>query len=80
VYVWSKIGEETYGFRSDKNVPAGDGRVDSKEPIPTDAEVRYSCTPWEIVDGSVFVPPSTVEFKDLNELLKSGMEYGVPEF
>ena len=79
MYVWSKIGEDTYGFKTDTSAPAQDGRVDSKEPVPLDADVRYSCTTWEVVDESIFVPPSGVEFKDLNTTIKAGMEYGTQE-
>lgn len=77
-YVWSTIGEETYGFKSDKNTPPKDGRVDSKEPVPLDEPVKYSCTPWETVDGSIFVPPQTIEFKDLGSVIEAGMEF--PEY
>jgi hypothetical protein len=79
VYVWSEIGDDTYGFKRDTNMPAQDGRVESKEPVPMDADVRYSCSPWETVDGSVFTPPQTVNFKDVNAVLEAGMEYGTEE-
>ena len=79
MYVWSKIGDDTYGYKIDKSDPAEDNRVDSKEPVPLDVDVRYSCTVWEVVDGSIFVPPSGVEFKEVNTAIKAGMEYGNQE-
>ena len=79
MYVWSKIGDETYGFKSDKNTPPADGRVKSKEPVPFDADVQYSCVPWEVVDGSVFIPPQNITFQDLGTVIDAGMEYGAPE-
>ncbi|HEY0964507.1 MAG TPA: hypothetical protein VGE31_01785 [Candidatus Paceibacterota bacterium] len=78
MYVWSQIGDETYGFKSDRNTPPKDRRVESKEPVPLDTDVKYSCTDWQEVDGSVFVPPQTVEFKDLGSMIEAGGEF--PEF
>lgn len=76
MYVWSKIGGDTFGFKSDIT---NDTKVDSNEPVPLDAEVKYTCTEWENVDGSVFVPPADVTFKDLGATINAGMEYGVLE-
>lgn len=76
LYVWSKIGEDTFGFVSNR---ASDKPVKSNEPVPLDTDVRYTCSVWESVDGSVFVPPSTVQFKDLNAVMEAGMEYGTQE-
>jgi hypothetical protein len=75
MYVWSKIGEETFGFRSDITNEKTK-QVDTKEPVPLDAQVKYTCTSWTTVDGSVFVPPADVQFQDLNAVMKAGMEYG----
>ncbi len=77
-YVWSTIGSDTYGFKSDKNTPPKDGRVSSNEPVPLDEPVKYSCVAWENVDTSIFIPPSTVEFKDLSSVIEAGMEF--PEY
>lgn len=76
MYVWSKIGDDTFGFKSDIS---SDTEIDSNEPVPLDAEVKYTCTEWENVDGSVFVPPADVTFKDLGVVMDAGMEYGVME-
>ena len=76
LYVWSKIGADTFGFVSDRSNAKP---VDSNEPVPLDSDVRYTCSDWASVDGSVFVPPSSVEFKDLNAVMNAGMEYGTPE-
>jgi hypothetical protein len=73
MYVWSKIGPDTFGFVSDR---ANEKPVNTNEPVPLDSDVRYTCAVWTTVDGSVFVPPSTVEFKDLNAVMNAGMEYG----
>ncbi len=75
LYVWSKIGDDTFGFVSDR---ANEKPVSSNEPVPLDSDVRYTCSEWVSVDGSVFVPPSTVEFRDLNAVMQEGMEYGTP--
>jgi hypothetical protein len=76
MYVWSKIGDDTFGFKSDITNEKTK-QVDTKEPVPLDAQVKYTCTQWENVDGSVFVPPADVQFQDLNAVMKAGMEYGV---
>ena len=76
MYVWSKIGDDTFGFKSDIN---SETEIDSNEPVPLDAQVKYTCTEWENVDGSVFVPPADVTFKDLGVVIEAGMEYGVLE-
>lgn len=77
-YVWSTIGEDTYGFKSDKNTPPKDGRVNSNEPVPLDEPVKYSCVKWDEVDASIFIPPATVTFKDLSSVIEAGMEF--PEY
>lgn len=76
MYVWSKIGDDTFGFKSDTTKTDG---IDTKEPVPLDAQVKYTCTEWENVDGSVFVPPADVTFKDLGKVIDAGMEYGTME-
>jgi hypothetical protein len=76
MYVWSKIGDDTFGFKSDIS---NDTEIDSNEPVPLDAQVKYTCTQWQNVDGSVFVPPADVTFKDLGAVMEAGMEYGTTE-
>jgi hypothetical protein len=75
MYVWSTINGETFGFKSDVQKDA-EKPVDANEPVSLDSEVRYTCTKWEQVDGSVFVPPADVQFRDLNAVMDAGMEYG----
>ncbi len=76
MYVWSKIGDDTFGFKSDIS---NEAEIDSNEPVPLDAQVKFTCAEWENVDGSVFVPPADVTFKDLGAVMEAGMEYGVLE-
>lgn len=78
LYVWSKIGEDTFGFKSDITNEETE-TVDTKEPVPLDASVKYTCSEWLQVDGSVFVPPVDVTFQDLTTVLNAGMEYGTIE-
>lgn len=75
MYVWSKIGKDTFGFKSDTSNEKTK-QIDTKEPVPLNAQVKYSCTDWASVDGSVFMPPAEVQFKDLNVVIDAGMEYG----
>jgi hypothetical protein len=75
IYVWSRIADGVFGFKS----TIKDGRateLGTKEPIPQEEIVRYTCVDWA-VDGSVFVPPAYVDFKDASSLIKQGMEDGL---
>ena len=75
MYVWSTIDNNTFGFKS--AVSGGDSdQIDTKEPVPLDEPIKYSCTDWNEVDGSVFVPPANITFKDLNAVIEAGMEDG----
>lgn len=76
LYYWSVIDGESFGFMSSKSANANPQAVKKQEPIPSDENVRYVCKPWTVIDGSIFVPPATVTFQDLNALMEAGMEYG----
>ena len=39
-------------------------------------EVDYDCKPWPNVDYTVFEPPASVIFRDMNEITNSMMEFG----
>ncbi len=75
MYVWSEIEGEAYGVKMDL-ASVNDSDVSANEPIALDAAVEYDCKPWREVDRTVFVPPSTVLFQDMNEIMRGGMEYG----
>ncbi|MEN9920141.1 MAG: hypothetical protein RL538_34 [Candidatus Parcubacteria bacterium] len=78
MYVWSKIGDDTFGFKSDVT-DEKTKQVDTKEPVPLDETVQYTCSEWATVDGSIFIPPADVQFKDLGAVVEAGMEYGTLE-
>jgi hypothetical protein len=73
MYVWSTIKDKTFGFKTDTASTSGQ-HIDTKEPVPLTATVRYTCTEWTLVDGSVFVPPASVQFQDLGPIIKAGPE------
>jgi hypothetical protein len=75
MYVWTKIENDTFGFKSDLSNEKTK-QINTKEPVPLEASVQYTCTDWTEVDGSVFVPPAGVQFKDLTAVIDAGMEYG----
>jgi hypothetical protein len=75
MYVWSEIEGGMYGVKMDLSKVA-DTEVESREPVSMDATVDYDCKPWLIVDRTVFVPPATVLFQDMSQLMQGGMEYG----
>ncbi len=76
MYVWTKIDKKTFGFKSDL-ANEKTKQMDTKEPVSLDAQVKYTCTDWSSVDGSVFVPPADVTFKDLNVVIEEGGEFGL---
>jgi len=72
-YSWSTINDVSYGMKAD--ISAMSNAEGMKQPVPQDAKVEYTCDTWNPVDGSVFVPPSTVRFQEYGALLETGMEY-----
>ncbi len=72
-YSWSTINGASYGMKAD--ISAMSNAEGIKQPVPQDAEVEYTCDTWNPVDGSVFVPPSTIRFQEYGSLLETGMEY-----
>jgi hypothetical protein len=61
-------------------VPMNNPQTPTSVPTVTpDMGVDYTCKPWR-VDGSVFVPPATIEFMDMSELQKmmEGMSGAIP--
>jgi hypothetical protein len=75
-YSWSTINNMSYGMKADiAAMSTGAGSETIKQPVPQDARVEYTCDTWNPVDGSVFVPPSSVKFQDYSALLETGMEY-----
>jgi hypothetical protein len=75
MYVWSEIEGELYGMKKDLSLKL-DSSSDMGEPVSLDQGVKYNCKAWENVDRTVFVPPSNVLFRDMGEIIKTGMEYG----
>lgn len=75
MYLWTEIEGEAYGTKTDLSKES-DASLKTNEPVPLDDKVRYNCKTWENVDRTVFVPPSSVLFQDLDSLPKIDMEYG----
>ena len=75
LFVWTTIENQVIGFKSDLSTP--DTTVPTKEPIPLSEPVRYTCTEWDSVDRSVFIPPSQVTFTDTQTAIQGGIEYGI---
>ncbi|MEK7462409.1 MAG: hypothetical protein AAB618_02440 [Patescibacteria group bacterium] len=74
LFVWTTIEGQTMGFKTD--LTSRDTSVPTKEPVALDEPVKYTCTEWDMVDGSVFIPPTDVTFTDTDVAVKAGMEYG----
>lgn len=75
-YSWSTINGESYGVKVDMTLFDSAAVEGVKEPVPQDATIEYTCKAWELVDGSVFVPPRDVLFQDYAAVMQTGMEYG----
>jgi len=79
MYLWSIIDGQAWGMRSVLGVEVSEregAALETQEPIGLEDEIQYDCKPWAYVDGSVFVPPSDVLFRDLTTIMEQGMEYG----
>ena len=76
LYAWSEIDSKQYGFKVDLSDATETEQANNQMPISTDELVQYECTRWKSIDNSIFVPPSTVLFQDMNALFEGGMEYG----
>ena len=75
LYTWSVIEGEEYGVKL-KISDIENSNIDMREPISEDSNIKYSCKEWKSTDESIFVPPASVLFQDMSELMKAGMEYG----
>lgn len=75
MYVWSEIEGGMYGVKMDL-VQAANPEAAVREPVSRNTTVEYDCKPWINVDRTVFVPPATVLFQDMNQRMQGGMEYG----
>lgn len=76
MYSWSEIEGQQYGVKMDLTESADVAPAVDQGPIDTNESVDYTCKKWATVDNSIFVPPSTVLFQDMNALMQTGMEYG----
>lgn len=75
VYIWTEIEDESYGAKVDLSVLQS-GDSGHQTPVPFGENVTYDCKEWKNVDGTVFIPPSDVLFRDLGEITDETMEYG----
>lgn len=75
MYVWSEIEGGQYGITIDTS-KTQESSLQSHEPISMNVDVAYNCKSWKSVDRTVFVPPTTVIFRTMDELMRGGMEYG----
>lgn len=79
LYTWAIIEGEGYGVKSvfpDQTLSTAKPEPGKQTPIDFDGQVTYDCKPWEVVDTSIFEPPSTIIFKDFSATIGAGMEDG----
>jgi uncharacterized protein YxeA len=80
LYTWTVVGGEKYGMKISltelEKSKVTDDKPEAREAVPMDEKVDYDCKVWPVVDGSVFVAPTDIIFRDYSDLMSSGMEYG----
>ncbi len=80
MYTWTVVDGQKFGMKISltelEKSKLTDDSPEAHEPVPLDVSVDYECKPWKPVDASIFVPPSDVIFKDYNDLINTGMEFG----
>jgi hypothetical protein len=78
VYSWTTMEGATQGIKikADLSAPEVEGAVAAKEMESLKSDVKYDCKPWATVDNSVFELPADVLFRDFEEIMNVGMEYG----
>lgn len=75
MYTWTEIEGDMYGTKMNLST-VDETKSLTKQSVSLDSSVKYDCKNWENVDRTVFVPPSEVLFKDVSEIIQTGMEYG----
>lgn len=73
VYVWSNIEGKSFGT---KTTLAESEESEIPVPVGKNENVRYECKPWEQMERSIFVPPTSVLFTDTTTGVGENMEYG----
>ena len=82
LFTWAVIEGESYGLKTKlgdvltMTADSPERQPGKQTPIGFDEAVTYDCKPWEVVDGSIFEPPSTILFKEYASTIEAGMEYG----
>lgn len=81
VYTWSKSAEGTFAMKFhqgevDVEQDAGVATMPSQA-MSIENDVDYDCHRWS-VDGSKFVPPSDIEFMDMEAMMGGEMPPGMP--
>jgi hypothetical protein len=83
MYMWGTAqGKQGIKMKLEPEEAAGemeesynDTMANEEAAITPDVDVDYNCKPWK-VDGSVFVPPSDVEFMDMSDMQKMMEGFG----
>lgn len=82
IYTWTTGGEMPFAIKmqvpEDQDVEsADDAPLEERGVVTGDEEVNYDCDRWS-VDALKFVPPSDVEFMDMESMFKDMMQ-NMPE-
>jgi len=82
LYMWSEAEGDSFAIKmpAEAQIDVNSQDLESPEsnkPLSMDQEVEYDCDSWR-VDSNLFVPPSSIEFTNMAEMM-NGMMGGVPE-
>lgn len=70
MYTWADTKAGSFAIKMPVSTLKAGGTPQRDGEVSLQAKVRYDCKSWR-VDGSVFVPPATIKFMDISEMMKN---------
>lgn len=69
MYMWGNAPQGNMAIKMRMPTSTQPSQTTSPDQFDLNAEVDYSCKPWR-VDGSIFIPPTDVQFMDMDTMMK----------
>jgi hypothetical protein len=70
MYTWADTRAGSFALKLPVSAVLNTGAAHQDGEVSLQEKVQYECKPWH-VDGSVFVPPVTVNFMDVGSIMKA---------
>jgi len=70
MYSWAETRAGSFAVKMPVSSMPNTGAAHQDGEVSLQEKVQYECKPWH-VDGSVFVPPASVKFMDIGDLMKT---------